>query len=182
MAKNKSVPNHYVKFMLIEEDHLAFSKYLFSHDEKMKKTRRRNSIAYVILLVGLGAWVISKGYTEWIPVAFFIMVLFGFLTTLYSARQQYLSSALTIFRKKNSQAYTGEHILQVIPAGLKHSFFGSTLDFYWRDIFKVIETNKHGFIFLSPGSAIVVPKEKVTEGNFEAVFAAVRKQLEKMGK
>ena len=29
---------------------------------------------------------------------------------------------------------------------------------------------------------LVVPKEKVIEGNFEAVFAAVRKQLEKMGK
>src|SRR5450759_932428 len=162
-----------IKFNLTEEDMFALSKCRLSYMPALRRRQERLRLGYTVGLsiIALGMWILSSEKIIAFSLAALAVLVFSFFPFIQEARLHRL--VLSAYKDEEKRKRLSETSLIASQEGLQErSAMGETL-FLWDKLDKVIVTPTHAFISANRSFTIVIPKERVSLGDYDDFIQAI---------
>jgi len=171
--------NMLIRFQNTVEDMVVFACYYYDHSPAQRRVRARTVCAWVaifLILYGLVAWVTRNPI--WLFAGAFTAVLMVLIgpglmrrSVAGNARREYREAA-------NKAPFAPQELEVTDNALIGRSPIGESV-IRWSGIGKVASHGNYTFIYLTTTTAIVIRREAVSEGSYEAFVDAVKQRVAK---
>lgn len=166
-----------ISFSLSVEDYVAFSVYHIRNSPSCQRARVLWGVVVPLVLFGFfgvinfrdGGW--SSLPFAAIPGAFLVLWVYGG----ESGRTR--KNARKLFAEGENRSLNGLQRLEATEGGLIDANELSESRFNWRMIERIADTPDYYFIYVGAAKGVIVPKQKVTEGDFEAFRRIVEERF-----
>jgi|GEM_PF-2938548 len=164
------------------EDLLAYQFHFIDNSRTLQRTRRLTLLiinAAVILstlaLVGTSEEPGNAKFVLLIPAAIFCLVFT--VISLKTSGRSYRPRLLAVYREGSTKTLIGPRELELTPTALivRAPLVESHYD--WKGIDQVVETDEYAFIQNSPVSAIIIPKNRLMNGDSKTFLEEVRTRI-----
>jgi hypothetical protein len=167
-----------LRYGVIVEDLLAFSRYHYAHSKTIKRIQIR-TVCILALCFMVGATLIARGLKSWIP------LIFGALASVIAAiifpiRFRWATERNTIrmYEEGQNRGVLGPQTIELRDDGFfKRNDTGESLTL-WKGIERMEVTDRYLFVYISAVSAHVVPRYSITEGDFDIFVTELRNRWE----
>jgi hypothetical protein len=162
-----------IKVQLDREDIVALNLHYLSKCNEGRKMMKMYRYAFLLafILLALLALIKREPY-HWLamPVLAIIAILFPYLWKFFLKR--------SILENKSIDKLGGEYEYEIREEGLFSKGNSESL-FYWDTIRKLETTEMYTFVSIEPNTIMLIPKEKIIEGNYEAFMSKLDEMLKK---
>ncbi len=165
-----------IKYELSIKDKIAFVEHHLRGSEKQAKSIRANRLAFAIAFSIMGVVGVLMKFDYLIFAGFTVAVACWFF---YSAYHKWLVSK-RITKKIGagvSKDFRDPVEMTLDNDGLEITDSSSTVNTDWAGIQKVSSSEDHTFIYLKTSNALIIPKNAVTEGDYEAFIAELKSKV-----
>lgn len=159
-------------------DLVAFNQYHLDHSDFVK-SRRRKGIALVCGIYGILGTVHSLAKQSFVPI-----VIWSLLAVLYSlwysraSRRASPKSVQKLYGADKNKGVLCEHEIEILEDGVvERTPFGEHKTTF-LGIERIIQTDTHGFVFIGTMNAHVIPKARVTNGDYDAFMRIMSEKWE----
>jgi hypothetical protein len=163
----------HITFDVIPDDLLAFTAHHYEYSPAMRRSLRGMQIAgaAVILLSSLVLARTENSATHIVVGAVAAVVwIIGYPSYRRWSLMRY---ATRMFGEGSNNAVLGTHRLDLRDEGIACSSPNSESVVKWPAVERVVATDEYAFLYMGATQAMVIPRARVTEGNFDAFVEAV---------
>jgi hypothetical protein len=168
-----------IKYHTTEDDFVAFNVFHLRHSSYAKRTRIIAGISLPgLLLILVSSHAIYSHDWTYIP---FAILVFGalFLWLLAGREEQAKRMARKFFREGENKGFIGIHELEIGDYGIfVKSEYGEG-KIAWAVIERIASTPDYTFIFTGALTALLLPKIRVIEGDYDAFVAELTSRFTK---
>jgi hypothetical protein len=160
------------------EDYLAFGEYHYHNSSAIRRSRYiTQGIPAVLLLYFIGLYLFG-GQKPTVFFWIFLALAFLVFTRLYHKRN-YLKR-LTKMYHEGILLNTSDAIdLTIHEDGLAVHAGEHQGEITWQEIEHVDTTDSHTFVYTGPFIALIIPREKVSIGDFESFIGELKSRLDR---
>lgn len=159
-------------------DLVVFNQYHLDHSEFVK-SRRRKGIVLVCGIYGILGALHSLAKRSFVPIV--IWSLLALLYSLWYSRATRRASPKRIqklYGADKNKSVLCQHELELVADGIvERTPFGEHKTTF-PGIEKVVQIDTHGFIFIGTMNAHVIPRERVTDGDFDTLMRTITERWE----
>lgn len=164
-----------IEYSLDEEDLISFSQYHAFHHPASKRRFRMQRFVYplfYLLLFGSISLLRGGSFVVLITVISFAIGWVILFPALWKRRIR--KNTLKAYGTGGNKALLGKHAIRVEEDGIAGtSDFGEGIT-RWAAIEKIEATDSHTFLYISAVTAIVIPKNGITGGDYNKFVSALR--------
>ena len=149
------------------DDHVSFSIFHHKHSRSSRRTLMIGGVVFpVCMFLLLSGLSIYKG--QWGAVATYAVFFAVLMIWILSGNKKTLARVVRkMLKEGENKMDIGLQTLEVTSEGLADKNEFSESKFNWKAIERIASTPDYYYIYVSAMKALVVPKLKVTEGDFE---------------
>ncbi len=165
-----------IKYELSIKDKIAFVEHHLRGSQSQAKSIRANRLAFAVAFSVMGVVGVVMEYDYLIFAGFTVAVLCWFF---YPAYHKWLVSK-RIAKKIGagvSKDFRDPVEMMLNGDGLEITDSSSTVKTEWSGIDKISSSEKHTFIYLKTSNALIIPKNAITEGDYEAFIAELKNKV-----
>jgi hypothetical protein len=173
-----------IRYTVTVDDVVALGVFHSIRSAAAKQTRQRlrvilSAVAGAVwFIVGYNVYLVSpQTIGLWVAPAFGLMA-GGVVYGLGSHRFQMPHLLRYMIRKRyakpDNAKYLGEHSLAIDAQGFTHRTPYTESRYAWGALDRIEAEPSHTYWYVSSCQAIVIPHQKIVEGNFPALLAAVK--------
>ena len=160
MATDGDSGGHHLEYVLTGEDYVAFNVHA---SKTLEESRRQLSRHRILGALGLALFVAVLDVTtrgNGLTLTFVFAAITGVLwwALLPSLVRRSVRRSLARIADTTGLGHVGPTSLRLDALGVHEECGGVATSAKWAQILRVDETAEHGFIFISPLAAFVVPK------------------------
>jgi hypothetical protein len=159
------------------EDMVAFIFHHYDHSPAQRRIRAKSiwgTAVFFLLLFSLPAWAAQDH--GWLIVGAVIAALWVLIIPRV-IRRSLAGNVRRVYEEGRNKSAIGPHELELAEDGLiERTPYGESIA-WWHGIEKVVSEDDYTFIYLTAVSGHVVPRDAVSEGNYEAFVDAVEEQV-----
>lgn len=150
------------------EDAVAINKYHQKHSPAVKRFRKMMLIFLALWIIGVN--LVGYGFANIAAVLFYSLVYFVGALLLIGVLRWLVSDRMVrrIYSGDKNRAFLGSHDLELRDEGLLHRTAYSETKMAWGLIERIESTPQHTFIYTGSASALVIPHDRITDGNYAA--------------
>jgi len=167
-------PDMTLHYRLDAEDMGGLSNWYYTQMEEGKKIIRRSTTFLTMIFSALFfiTFINAPSSIQWI-VATIGLLSCLFFVAVYPRRLRNTLSANSIkgAAKPENAGYVGQKTVEINEEGIISISERATALYKWSAINQIITTPDHAFLMLGSLQALVIPRSKVEEGNFDAFIA-----------
>lgn len=159
-------------------DLVALNQYFLDHSDFLK-SRRRKGIAIVCGIYGILGALHSLARKSFVPI-----IIWSLLALLYSfwysraSRRASPKSVQKLYGADKNKGILCEHEIEINQDGIvERTQFGDH-NTTFAGIERIIQTDTHGFIFIGTMNAHVIPKARITYGEYDTFMRVVSERWE----
>ena len=167
-----------IRYSVTLEDLIAFNRFHIQHSRQLVRQRRIAGLALPLatILVAVVLAILRSDFRLLPFVVLFVVLYVLFLRRAYGKGLE--KKLRRLYAEGKNKGVLGEHSLHLQDDGIsRQSDVGSTTVAF-RGIEKIESTPTHTFIYISALSAIVIPKERVIEGDYSEFLMHLRRKWE----
>ena len=173
----------FIQYFNTFDDFLAFNEFhCFRSTERKKKRIKQIRIGTAILAflgfmlgfnvfqtTSLGFWIIPV-------VTVIVPAIYLFVLQILKNRPNFFFRWMVTrgFAKSRNKDFIGEHRVSLDDNGIVTSSKYSETRFAWGAIDKIESEEGYTYIYMTGISAIIIPHNNITEGDFEAMLKAIK--------
>lgn len=178
-----------VRYKNTSDDFAAFNTFHFAHSP----THKRMVAIYVFvfgLALGVAVFFLAKSFplesvksmgeevnnTSAAIQAVFVAAIYAFFLPRI-LRRNIARQSRKLLREGRNKTFLCEHQLEITEDGLVTRTPYSESKASWEAIERIARTEAHTFVYVSAVSALVIPHDRVLEGDCEAFVSEVRKRM-----
>ena len=156
------------------EDLVAFNRFHNLHSPRLIRQRRLVTVLLpVAALIAVSVMaILSRDLWSFFFPFLFIIFYIAFLRRAYG--KAFDNKVRRLYSEGKNRAALGAHRLSIDEDGLTSETEVSSSTISFKGIEKIESSPTHTFIYMSAMSAMVIPKDSVTEGDYENFFAQLR--------
>jgi len=178
---DQSIPTIKIVYDLLDEDVINYSIYFTDHSKYMKSLRgaQQYRIPIYFLLAGLMfGWVNDSSI--W-PLTAVALALLWVLWYPFAARSSTRKIFNRMYDKEDNQGVTGRWEISASEDGIARMSIYESTRMRWQ-LFKRIDITPH-YLFLTIGAsnAIVIPRGRILDGDFDTFTEYCRKRIVEQG-
>ncbi len=166
-----------IRYKLDMDDLAKFAQYHYRKTPAARKIFITQLIVWPLFVFGI-AYLFNSNPD---PIKRLVPGLAGAAVTAALVPWLYSYSIGRSLRKIYSEGPTlglfGEHTLSIEPDGLRESSEAGEQFAKWSGIYRVVEIESHGFIYLGPILVHVIPKAQLADGVLEQFFSEVKRHV-----
>lgn len=160
-------------------DHVrAFGEYVYRTSPTLRRSRRWTQLIAVLLYLYFGVQLFFgiplSSLAIWYLVATAYLVFAS-----YWHKRSYLRNLAKMYRETENKNFFCEHHLSITDEGISTLSEGGERTIYWSGIERIGETDRFTFVFLGSIMALVIPRNGVLEGDYEAFTGELKKRVTK---
>ncbi len=163
---------------LLEADLLALTLYSLGRTGKGRRAIRQQRIAYLLgfCLLGLGSWLLVQNpYVAAIFVAIGLL-LFAIYPVYWGWMVRRRVSAS--YRDPRNGATFAARTLCAAESGLEERSSLGDMTVKWEAIDDFSEDSEHAFISVNGSASVVIPRGRITKGDYRAFADASRERIQ----
>ncbi len=159
-----------VEFNVYHHDHSTHSRRM------LNRVRIGTVMFFALVAIGMGSFLTSV-----IPaITFFGLMLFWAVFMIpWSHRRSLRKNAAGLFRHGHNMGALGHHTWQITPEALLGMTPTGRSIIPWNGVENIATTPDHTFVYCSEVQAAIIPRRKVTTGDYEAFVNEVRRCSER---
>jgi hypothetical protein len=167
-----------IVFSLTEEDILALAKFRNEKVPLLQKRARRVRYGYLIgfAIMGVGLWLSTSDLIYLILFSLLSLVSFLFYPQYYSWRMQ--MRVREVYRDKKYRAALAPRTWRIGADGLEESSAVGEIKVKWDNIDQIFVTATGAFVSVMHMPEMVIPKERVVQGDYEGFVAALQARIQ----
>lgn len=160
------------------EDLVAFNRFHNLHSPRLMRQRRLVTVILpVAALISVSVMaILTRDLWSFLFPFFFIILYVAFLRRAYG--KDFDKKVRRLYSEGRNRAALGPHRLSIDEDGITSETEVSSSTVSFKGIEKIETSPTHTFIYMSAISAMVIPKDAVTEGNYENFVAQLRTKWE----
>lgn len=183
MAPHFDVEAHHLEYVLTGEDYVAFNLHaattLADTRRQLFRYRTGGALGVALFVVILGVATRSDGLALTFVIAAFAAALWWGLSPRLMQRS--MRRTLARIAETSGLGHVGPTSLRLDAHGVYEECGGVATSAKWPEVLRVDETPEHGFIFIGPMAAFIVPKTTGTRVDAFLATARARLSAEKAG-
>jgi hypothetical protein len=168
-----------LKYTLDLPDMIAFHQFWMLHSDAMRLRRRKVMLYSACAYLAFGV-MMALAMKSVIPLFFWLLLTAGYLSWYSrSSRRAPVRQLQKIYGPGGPlEKLLGEYEIEPLQDGIRVRAPREEYKTPYSQIQRIVETQKYAFLYNSPDSAIILPKARVTEGDFPATLQELRKRWE----
>ena len=168
-----------IEYTIVPADYGAYARYAVAKEPTFRTAARNAQLGFaIVLLLGTVTLMtlaqVQLSAISWLAVG--IYVVFAALLTWHQ-RFEYRKRLQSAFARASRLCINHPHTIEADTGGLRTHCVITDCRISWTGVRDVAETPKHVFVFLQTGSAFIVPRDRVTQGDLNAFVGVVRTSL-----
>ncbi len=167
-----------IEYEVREQDLVAFNDHQLQASEVLQKVMRRHQSVVPGIIVALA--LILFFYYKDMPSAIFVGVIglvWGFGVPAFLKRS-WRNQAHALYTEEEKACALGRYRLRIEPKNLLEINSTGESRMPWSEILRVEATKKHAFIFVSPTTALIVPRSTVSKGDLHEFIKVADQRIE----
>jgi hypothetical protein len=167
-----------IRYENTEHDVVAFNRHWHDRSPGMRRAKRLATWTLPLLVVaGTAVADVLRGSVRWTPWG----VVFGVFYVpfyLHSYRRNVRQATRSYLADGRNESVLCEHELEITPEGLVERTPVSEGRTAWSGIERVDVTPDRTYVFVQTAAAHIIPRERVTQGDYESFVAAVQEAVQ----
>lgn len=167
-----------IKFSNDLSDARALALFHYRMSPTLRKSRRKVQIVSALIVPVLAAFgyfdIFSSEAGLWMVGAIIWVLFVGF-----HHRHSFVKKSTSIYRERDGEQAFGKHELSLDQRGVTVTTEGGNGFIPYERLAQVIRTDKYTFIYVDAIRALILPKSKVTGGDFDSFTAELRNRFER---
>lgn len=160
------------------DDAIAFNDFHYAHSPTMKRAVRINKWG-----MGLMAFIFysfvpgNKNTTINVTIAFVLACLFVLIypsLVRYNIKRQ----VHKFYSEGNNKGFLGEHDIEIVEDGVIARSAYSETKTAWGAVERIETTPEHTFIYISAVTALIIPHDRITEGDYKAFLSELGQRFQ----
>lgn len=157
-----------IRYSLTEEDVVAFCEYHVATSPMIRRQMARARFLYPLWFLGCGVVLWFALERPAFPIAFSFVAVAWIIWWPSYWKRHYRKQVIGLYREGRNTSLFGDHELELGSEGpVAKSPSGEESKYRWSSIERVEQTPEYLFLYVSALQAIIVPRGRVREGNFE---------------
>jgi len=166
-----------IEYMLNEADVIAYWEYHADHSPSTQRFRQRERFGTALALLLTGSVITITQQGPLAILVFAVAAMIWILVTPTYLRWHHRRRAKELIREGSDRLILGKHRLSIEPDGLRETSNYNETKTRWFAIERIESSSEATFIYITATSAIVIPKQSISDGNYEEFVQAIRVHL-----
>ena len=160
-------------------DLVAFNEHRIESSEYARRTMAINNFvtALVPIVAGIVFFIITRGFEYFIS-GFILAVPFYIIWPKLEKRRRRKES-VALGSEGRFPALESKHVMRIEAGGLIDKTCHVESRWEKSGIVRIGSTENHTFLYTAPGAALVIPKKKVTRGDYDAFVKVLMEEFHK---
>jgi hypothetical protein len=164
------------------DDLVAFSDFHAAHSTTVKQNIRLTRWTSAVLVIALTFAALTFVTDDSMALSakvFGALVggVFMFVVVPHLTRWNLRVQMRKILREGRNKSVVGEHELEILDEGLLERTEYNETKSSWAGIERVVSTPQYTFIYITSVSAHVIPRESVSEGDYDAFIQELTRRI-----
>jgi len=167
-----------IEYEVREQDLIAFNEHQLAASEALQKVMRRHQAVVPGIIVAMA--LIFFFYYKDMPSAIFvglIGLLWGFGVPAF-LKWSWRKQVHALYTEEEKACVLGCYTLRIEPKTLVEINANGESRMPWSEILRVEATRKHAFIFVSPTTALIVPRKAISRGDLHEFIKEADQRIE----
>ena len=167
-----------LQYALREDDLIAFNEHQMRASGKMKQVMHKHMFLVPSIFLFLGAMLawLYQNYSGALYIAG--AGLLWAICLPFAVKWDLKRKFRNMYTDDQKKQILGLMKLRIQPKVLQEITDSKKIDMIWKDILRVELIAKYAFIFVETDEAIIIPKETITEGNFDQFVLDAAQHIE----